>query len=439
MTTPLFLKKEQGLPPTVSRLLKEGDFEGLARALDNGLPANLEDASGVPLLEHVLDAIESRHRKGYQVDVPSIPESLVDAFIRNGLERGTTRGGVATHVSMASNYGQWDLVMRLLKEGFQVEAPGQSALVSMTEGRLVRALLKGVDEGDAPQEQEPQSTAPDPLTSANVHAFPSRRAAPGASPGADKAGVIIQDAPSEQGRINQVVQALVEAGASLDVGVPVQSERGQSRAGFTPLMCAIFRLDGAMVEAMVRAGADLTHRPDGFPYRPLELAITRGSTALVESLIAAGAPLTPDPSHEGQAQHLAHPLMLCVRMGLPHLIETIAQAMPEDDRKKYGLMAMHTAAAQGDVACMRAVRLQGIAYNAPTEQNGFQPIHQAAFAGQEDVLSFLLRRGEKWDAASHSGLTAKDILSSHHPHLLERFGMGLPTNVRTLFGRGRKP
>lgn len=443
-------------------MLQEGDFKGLVQALDDGLPVNLVSHGDVPLFEHVLYAIEARNRKEGQVDVPSPPEDLVDAFLRSGLTKGTIYEGTSTHVQMAVHYGQWALALRLLEEGFKPEAPGQSALVGMTVGRLLRALTRGLDEWDREEDQEldqkdPQSVAPDPLMSGNVHAFPSSRMRPalhkekeegapsqGAEPPAPnsaKGGLIIEDSPAERELLITVVKALVGAGASMDVRVPMDHLANQSKSSksFPPLMHAIYHLDGAMVEAMVRAGADLHARPDDLPYRPLELAITRGSSALVESLIAAGAPLTPDPSLEGQAQHLAHPLVLCVRMGLPHLIEPVAQALTEEDRKQYGLISMHVAASQGDIACMRAVRLQGIPYNAPTSLNGFKPIHQAAFAGNEEALAFLLRRGEGWDSATESGLTAKDILSSHHPHLLKRFGMDSPTNVHTLFGRKPRP
>lgn len=456
MANPITLKREQGLPPAIIKMLQEGDFKGLEKALDNGLPVNLESHGDVPLFEHVLYAIEARNRKEGRVDVPPPPKELVDAFLRNGLAKGSVYDGASTHVLLAAHYGQWELVQRLMDEGFEVEVPGQSALVSMTVGRLLRGLTRGLDEWDREDdealEEEAQSTAPDPLISGNVHAFPSRlqpslsikedspsTAASSTQEGGG--GILIQDSPAEQIRLNAVVKALVDAGASLEVRVPMDhlDTQAKSSKNFPPLMHAIYHLDGAMVEAMVRAGADLHSRPADLPYRPLELAITRGSVPLVEGLIAAGAPLTPEPSLEGQAQKLAHPLVLCVRMGLPHLIESVSQAMSEEDRKEYGLVAMHVAAANGDIPCMRAVRLQGIPYNAPTSLNGFKPIHQAAFSGNEETLAFLLRRGEQWDSATESGLTAKDILSSHHPHLLERFGMDMPTNVRTLFGRRPKP
>lgn len=455
MAQPISLKREQELPPAVIRMLQARDFLSLAKALDDGLPVNLQSHGDVPLFEHVLYAIEARDRKEDRVDVPPPPKELVDAFLRNGLAKGSVYEGASNHVMLAAHYGQWDLVHRLIQEGFEVEVPGQSVLVSMTVGRLLRGLSRGLDEWDKEEVEtmeEAQSRAPDPLVSGNIHAFPSRHPeahrdnaenAPDEKKveQAPQQGILVQDSPAEQKRLNAVVKALVEAGASLLVRVPMDHLATQNKSfkHLPPLMHAIYHLDGAMVEAMVRAGADLHLRPEGLPYRPLELAVTRGSTALVEGLISAGAPLTPDPTLEGQAQRLAHPLVLCVRMGLPHLIEPISQAMEKEDRKEYGLVAMHVAASQGDVACMRAIRLQGIPYNVPTSLNGFKPIHQAAFSGNEEALAFLLRRGEKWDSATESGLTAKDILSSHHPHLLERFGMDMPTNVRTLFGRKPRP
>ena len=99
---------------------------------------------------------------------------------------------------------------------------------------------------------------------------------------------------------------------------------------------------------------------------------------------------------------------------------------------------MNAAAAYGEVPVMRALRLQGVPFDVATDTNGFRPMHQAAFAGHADALAFLLRRGQKWDTTSKAGLTARDVLQSHHPELMARFGLEQPSNVTVLFGRKRR-
>lgn len=436
-------------------MLERADWAGLIEALDNGLPANLESQGDVPLFEHVLFAFEDKARRPGQVDVPQAPVELLEAFLRNGLNKEGCYRGQATHVSVAVNYGQWAWAHRLLQEGFVVEQPQQSALVAMTAGRLHRALAKGMAQVD-PQEGEATvgTLAPDPLVGSNVHAFPSAKARSNQPPepqssaeeaaisyGQRGSSILFEDSDEEQSRINDMVAALIASGARLDVRTPLQDMLGakESKSHFPPLMHAIYHLDEGMVSAMVAAGADLHARPSDLPYRPLEMAISRGSASLVQRLIDAGAPVGLDPSYEGQAQLLVHPLVLCVRLGLEHLVDTVARAMPQEQVSEFGEVAMHVAAAQGNVSGMRAVRQLGIAYDVSTQGNGFKPIHQAAFTGNEESLAFLLRRGQRWDATSNSGLTPQDILASNHPHMMARFGLSLPSNVRTLFGRKPGP
>lgn len=452
MTSPTTFRQTKDLPTPVAHMLRDENWEGLIDALDNGLPANLEGLGDIPLFEHVLFSIESRPRSPGRVDVPAAPEEVLEAFLRNGLKKEGVYQGHSTHVGIAVNYGQWAWARRLIQEGFPVELPGQSVLAAMSSGRLHRALAKGMSEAseDKPivgDGSGPSTLAVDPLLGSNVRPFPS--SAPPEEGFDDDAedsmqtgsALVFDDTPGERDRLTSMVKDLVAAGASFQARASVDNLLSalESKGQLTPLYHAIYHLDGAMVEALVKAGADLEWRPSDMPYRPLEFAITRGSLDLVEQLIDSGAPVAADPSHEGQAQKLAHPLVLCVRMGLDRLIEPVALAMSKNDLNECGVVAMHIAAANGNIPCMRAVRLMGIPYDAPTQPNGFRPIHQACFAGNEEALAFLLRRGQKWSSTSSSGLTAEDVLGSHHPHLMERFGLSLGGNVRTLFGRKPGP
>jgi hypothetical protein len=455
MSTPIAIGHHQELSAQVSQMLQDGaqsgDWTAFIAALDGGLPANLESQGDVPLFEHVLFALEAQAQANQQSETEQAPLAVLEALLRNGLDPRACYEGRATHVTIAANYGQWDWARHLMSQGFAVEVPGQSVLVAITAGRLQRALARGMAELAssellaAPPSPSAPSPSPAPASlGANVHMFPSWKAATGrpsppepAPEGQVLGAPISLVRPANTAVLSDVVADLVTGGADLQVRVPMDNLLGthETQSVFPPLMHAIFHLDETMAQALVHAGASVTHRPDGLPYRPLEMAISRGSSSLVKRLIALGAPVGPDPSHEGAAQRLAHPLVLCARLGLDHLVELVAGAMSPQDITQYGTIAMHVAAAEGNVPSMRAIRLLGIPYDVPTHPNGFRPIHQAAFAGQQASLEFLLRRGQQWDSRSSSGLTAQDVLSSHHPHLLPHFNLAPASNVRSLMGR----
>jgi len=84
-----------------------------------------------------------------------------------------------------------------------------------------------------------------------------------------------------------LVMALIEAGA----GVNACDERG-----WTPLMKAAYNADldrgfADVVQALIAAGANI-EAPIGYAIRPLMLAAGYGETAVVETLLKAGADVT---------------------------------------------------------------------------------------------------------------------------------------------------
>lgn len=454
MTTPRALRPAPELPAPVARLIEQSDWEGLIRALDDGLPANLQTQGGVPLLETVLYALEQAP------DSPTpepAPMALLEAFLRAGLTRGTIYDGAATVVSMVVHYGQWQWAHRLLEEGFPAESEAGSALAAMTSGRLHRAIALGQATLGQMEDAAPELPVPAPeptretgpgAPQGQVVAFPSARSrtteppTPPPAPDPPRGVPLVFDDPGQSGALLAMVKALVAHGAALEKRTPPEASlwpRRDVATHFTPLLHAIYHLDQGMVRALVAAGADLEKRPEDLPYRPLEMAVMRGSVDIVEDLVAAGAPMDLDQSHAPAVRMMAHPLLLCARMGLPQLVEPLMAALPPDRRQWLGGHAMNAAAAYGVVPVMRALRLQGIPYDVATDTNGFRPMHQAAFAGHVDALAFLLRRGQKWDSRSKAGLTARDVLQSHHPGLLARFGLEPEGNVTALFGRRSRP
>ena len=117
----------------------------------------------------------------------------------------------------------------------------------------------------------------------------------------------------------------------------------------------------------------------------------------------------------------------------------IAEAMEEPEVDRWGVVAMHFAAAHGHAPALRALRLEGIGYGARSLRGGFTPMHQAASGGHPDTIAFLLRRGQKWDTANDAGMTPADVLRSRHPGLVAQFGLSLGDNVRMIFPGRAKP
>lgn len=428
MTSHTDLTNRQGLPASVKALLEAPDVAGLEKALDGGLPANVASQGGIPLFEHLLAALERKTRAADALSVPPAPLSLLEAFFRHGLTNQAYYEGQATVVSMALHYGQWGWARHLVEKGFPVEGPNGSALLALVDGRLQRAVSPGGIEPPAPQD-EPAATS----LSSNVHWLGGQAAAAAENEGPSP--VWMDDSLEEQGNLEQLVGTLVRAGARLEM----REDIGEGQWGLPPLMRAIVNLDRTCVVALAKAGADLETRPEGLQQRPLELAIAGGSEGIVRALIEAGAPLGADPSLIEEQAIMNRPLVLAARRGLAHLIPVIAEAMEKPEVERWGVVAMHFAAAHGHVPALRALRLEGIPYDAKSLRGGFVPLHQAASGGHPDTIAFLLRRGQKWDAANDAGMTPADVLRSRHPGLVAQFGLSLGDNVRMIFPGRAKP
>ena len=428
MTSHTDLTNRQGLPASVQALLEAPDVEGLEKALDAGLPANLASQGGIPLFEHLLASLERKTRATDALSVPPAPLSLLDAFVRHGLTDQAYYEGQATVVSMALHYGQWGWARHLIDQGFPVEGPHGSALLALVDGRLQRAVSPGSIELEAHQ-AEPAASA----LSSNVHWLggPPPVAAENEGP----SPVWMDDSPEEQGNLEDLVATLVRAGARLEM----REDMGDGHLGLPPLMRAIANLDRTCVVALTKAGADLETRPEGLLQRPLELAIAGGSEGVVRALLQAGAPLGADPSLPEDQAIMNRPLILAARRGLAHLVPVIAEAMDKAEVERWGVVAMHFAAAHGHVPALRALRLEGIGYGARSLRGGFTPMHQAASGGHPDTIAFLLRRGQKWDTANDTGMTPADVLRSRHPGLVAQFGLSLGDNVRMIFPGRAKP
>ena len=417
------LHSRSGFPASVQQWLNEGDWEGLRKALKEGLPANLAEGDAVSLFESVLAVLEQTGRSGTSINVEPGPIALLEAFVQAGLTQHTTHDGQGTAVSMAVHYGQWGWAHRLMDEGYPVEPPRASVLGSLIDGRLQRAIRAGV--GPVLDSEKPSSTE----LSSNVHWIGTPEQATddeGPSP------VWMADTPEGQAALDGLVQRLVDNGARLNA-----PESGEGSV--TPLARSIANLDRGSMLALIRAGADLSAHVHAGGGRPLELAVVGGSVGLVQALLEAGAPLGLDPNLPMAQALLNHPLSLAAQRGHARLMAPLAQALGEEAMETYWKLAMHLAAIQGHVPVLKALRILGVPYHATT-QAGQTALHQAAAGGHPDTIAFLLRRGLKWEATNEAGVSAVDTLRAHHPHLVKAFGLSLGSNVHALpFPRRPKP
>ena len=183
--------------------------------------------------------------------------------------------------------------------------------------------------------------------------------------------------------------------STTDVGVRWLLEHGAdpdpvfAASGETPLHVAARRWDVALVEALVRRGADVSRRRlDG--RTPYAVAALNGNHAVAEWLRANGA------SHE--LEPVDRLVAACAR-GDRTAVETMLATLPalRDEIVAEHYVALHQAAEQGDVAALALMLDCGFDPNRGDEEIGKTALHSAAMAGRPDAVQLLLARGASPD------------------------------------------
>jgi ankyrin repeat protein len=177
------------------------------------------------------------------------------------------------------------------------------------------------------------------------------------------------------------VRWLLEHGADHD---PVFAANGE-----TPLHVAARRWDVALVEALVRRGADVSRRRlDG--RTPYAVAALNGNRAVADWLRTHGASDELEPVDRlvaacARGDRAAAEAMLATRPALRG--EIVAEHY----------VALHQAAEQGDVAALALMLDCGFDPNRGDEEIGKTALHSAAMAGRPDAVRLLLVRGASPD------------------------------------------
>jgi ankyrin repeat protein len=182
-------------------------------------------------------------------------------------------------------------------------------------------------------------------------------------------------------RTSTGVEWLLAHGADPD---PVFAATGE-----TPLHVAARQWDVALVESLVRHGADLA-RPRADGRTPYALAALNGNRDVADWLRAHGAsddllPVDRLVAACGRADRAAAESMLAER---PALRGEITDAH---------YTALHQAAEQGDVAVLALLLDCGLDPNRGDEEIGKTALHSAAMAGSPDAVRVLLARGASPD------------------------------------------
>ena len=199
-----------------------------------------------------------------------------------------------------------------------------------------------------------------------------------------------QDAPEEAERLQKVIQHLCESGAGIDAARGYEADE-----------------------------ADL---------RPVQVAVLYADVPVLSTLLLSGAWLDAkvDPGHDLDP---THPLIMAARVGGCEALELVSRAMERRSFLLVGADAMHMAAAQGHLDCLRFLYAQGVCFGTPSPADRFIPLHQACLHGRQETIDFLLAQGQNLHAESQTGVSPGDLLCLHHPELARQYGLVRPANV----------
>lgn len=399
MATATAFHNAQDLPHHVLDMIDGRDWARLARALDNGLPANLMSMNCVSLFERVLAELESGG------DDPSTaseqgPIDLLESFIKARLDSGVLQEGTMTAAGLACVYGQWAWARRLVALGMEIEAPGNgpsSILHGLIDGRYQRAmgLLSSADD-EVPMD----------------------------------APAMVFDTPKEYGEVSDIITFLVQSGADADAVDDYASGDGPT---FSPIGRAISVNDDAAVQGLILAGADLdfVQRVEGFSGRAIDLAIVMGSEESVRMLLGAGAGVDPNPHSPDPSS--AWPLALAAKLGRTELLEDIIAEMDPGDLPRVSAIALHMAAGADHLRTFKTLLAMGVPMDIQLPPSGFSAFHQAAFNGATRMIDFFLRQGLSWDLRSDAGMSVGDVIRQAQPALAERYSQNVVgSNIRHL-------
>ncbi len=182
-----------------------------------------------------------------------------------------------------------------------------------------------------------------------------------------------------QGNHDKAVALLLENGSEIDP----KSANGD----VTPLMMAVAKKAGAVVDLLLEHGADanaISEHAGG----PLHMAARLGDMNIFEQLLRHGAnPITQD-KNEGWA-----PIHYAVFFQQRDIVRRLlADSVIVDAKAHRGYTPLHIAAERGDVETMELLLAHKADPNTPTMSRR-TPLHEAARRGRLEAVQLLLDSG----------------------------------------------
>lgn len=204
-------------------------------------------------------------------------------------------------------------------------------------------------------------------------------------------------------------------------------------AGATELHWAVHRDDVALVDRLIRAGANVSAANE-YGVTPLVLACTNRSAAVVETLLAAGA--NPNAA---QATGVT-PLMECARTGATAAVAALLGrgAAIDAAHAKSGQTALMWAAAEGHPDVVRLLIARGAGVRVRST-GGFTPLLFAARSGDEESARLLLDAGAGVNEATPEHGSALAVASAGGHERLSRLLLDRGANPNTADRNGITP
>ncbi|XP_031562391.1 oxysterol-binding protein-related protein 1-like [Actinia tenebrosa] len=202
---------------------------------------------------------------------------------------------------------------------------------------------------------------------------------------------------SRRGELETVLNLLKKKSDGSDVDVNC---KGKSKAnnGWTPVLLAAYFGHNEVVEALIKAGADITVR-NGMGNTALHLASFTGRTSVVLLLLQNNADVTV-VNGEGKT-----PSQVANKDEVRQLIQAAEKSMKLDLEKQ-----LLTAAKEGNTAELKKL----VSSPDPPDINckdilGNTPLHCAAYSGHKEIAVMLLQHGANTSMRNKSGQTPLEL------------------------------
>lgn len=222
--------------------------------------------------------------------------------------------------------------------------------------------------------------------------------------------------PASTGKVD-VVKMLLSAGAEVN---------SRDNQGWTPLNKSAWNGHSAVIDMLIKHGADVHAGTTTRHQSPLHSAADKGHAVIVELLLSAGAIV------DAKLKTGNTPLHIASEKGHNRIVEMLLDHGASINLKGYNEQtALSRAALHGRVDTVKFLYKRGAVFmggSCRSTQGNF-PLHHAAEANSEPIVSYLIELGAKVDARNNAGETPL--------HLAAQNGYLEP--ARVLLSHGSEP